>query len=237
MFCAILLQTADSTLGRVDCNSLSDQTLMELLYEGFDEETQQRYQDENGVYLDVCNWSCTACGADDRVVEIVEYSRISGSLEIRYIPPKVKLRILSCQQLSYLKTDQLTGSIDLTNLPNKMQYLHLQHNLFTGSIDLTKLPEDILELTLNNNRLSGSLCFAELPAKIRCINVQHNFFTGSFVATNLQPSLREICARENQFEAIAVVDSQTKAFIDLIESGVRAVVDENGNEKVGRVRF
>ena len=43
----------DLSLGRVDYRLLSDQALMELLFEGLDDKTKQEYQDPEGVYLDV----------------------------------------------------------------------------------------------------------------------------------------------------------------------------------------
>ena len=51
MFCVQITLTLDSDLGLVDYGSLSDQTLMELLIEGFDDIAKSKYQDNDGMYL------------------------------------------------------------------------------------------------------------------------------------------------------------------------------------------
>ena len=65
-----LFLTVDPSLGRLDYSLLSDQTLMEILIDGFDEKTKKRYQDERGMYLGVCEWPSIKCDCDDRVIEI-----------------------------------------------------------------------------------------------------------------------------------------------------------------------
>ena len=74
-----LFLSVDPSLGRVDYNSLSDQTLMEMLIEGFDEETKRRYQDSHEMYLNVCELSCVVCDDDERVIEInIDSETVSG---------------------------------------------------------------------------------------------------------------------------------------------------------------
>ena len=117
-----LFLSVDPSLGRVGYSLLSDQTLMEMLIEGFDEETKQEYQDDNGMYLDVCEWSCIECDDAQRVIRIeIDSEDLSGSIEICYLPPNVKYIIIS----SLCKT-QLRGSADLTHLPDGMQGLSLE---------------------------------------------------------------------------------------------------------------
>ena len=62
-----LLLSVDPSLGRVDHSLLSDQTLMEMLFDGFDDKTKNKYKDNNGMYLDVCKWSRITCDDDHRV--------------------------------------------------------------------------------------------------------------------------------------------------------------------------
>ena len=54
MYSLWIFLTVDSSLGKVDYNSFSDQTLMEILFNGFDDETKKKYQNNDGTYLDVC---------------------------------------------------------------------------------------------------------------------------------------------------------------------------------------
>ena len=109
-------------------------------------------------------------------------------------------------QLS-LNNNQLKGEIDLARLPNKMTELWLNNNQITGEVDLTHLPGGMKELYLSNNQLSGTLVIKKLPQ-----------------------SMIGIYARGNHFNAVAVVESKaTDVDIYLQNSGVTAVVDENGN--------
>ena len=43
---------------------------MEMLIDGFDDETKKRYQDKHCIYLDVCEWSCVRCDEDESVIGI-----------------------------------------------------------------------------------------------------------------------------------------------------------------------
>ena len=68
--CIVLVLTVDSGLGCVDYKTLSDQTLIEMFIEGFGEETKREYQDEHGMYLDVCDWDCVECDDVNAVTKI-----------------------------------------------------------------------------------------------------------------------------------------------------------------------
>ena len=63
---------------------------MEMLIDGFDDETKKRYKDSEGMYLDVCKWSLIKCDDDEKVIHIgIDNENLSGSVALRYIPPKV----------------------------------------------------------------------------------------------------------------------------------------------------
>ena len=326
--CALtILFTADPNLGRVDYSSFTDQTLMEMLIEQMGDADKQEFHDEDGMFLEVCEWPCVQCDSSDRVIEIREGSfrsllgSHSGSLQLSYIPPKVRKLSMSFQQFTgsidltclsdsieylslnfnrltdsieltklpqqmqclnlgdnrlcgsidlkslpesmvnlYLHSNQLTGSIDLirlpenirnlsicqnqltgslllTHLPHGIIELYLEHNAFSGSVDLTNLPESLKYIFLNNNRLSGSVNLTALPAGMVKLNLHKNLLTGPFIATSLPETLTHLYAQENPFDAIAVVEARTTAHVNLSESGVTSVIDENGAPKVFRVRF
>ena len=313
-----MILSVDPSLGRVDCSLMSDQTLMEMLIDGFDDKTQKKYQEYDETYINVCIWPCITCDEDERVIEInMDSINIIGSIQLCYVPPSVKdLKIRNRwrpgklsgsidlsqlpegMQLLDLQHNQLTGEIDLTQLPNgmeflslfdnhlagkvdlahlpyKIQYLFLENNKLTGDIDLTKLPDGIQllklgnnqltgeidltqlpdrmeklhlsnnqltreinlsklpksmhELHLNNNQLTGKVDLNKLPKYMRKLHLENNQLSGSFVIKSLPPVLH-INVQENKFNAVAVVDSKTRARIMLRGSGVSSVVDENGGE-------
>ena len=249
---AILLSSIDPTLGRVDRDAFSDQILMEMFIGGLAEETKQRYQAADGTYPDVCNWAFVKCDADERVIAIMKYGRSTGSLQLAYIPSKLKELHMGLQKLTgsvdltqlpesmetlNLNGNQLTGSIDLAHLPGRIREISLCRNRLTGSADLTHLPGSMTMLYLSHNQLSGSLCFDRLPAGMRFLILHYNAFTGPFIVVPLPASITHIKANRNQFSSTAVVDSRTNAFIKLSDSGVTLVIDENGNKSSAQVAF
>ncbi len=59
--------------------------------------------------------------------------------------------------------NRLSGTVDLTQLPQSLQKLLLENNQFSGSVDLTQLPQALQQLGLGNNRLSGTVQRSMLP--------------------------------------------------------------------------
>ena len=228
MCAKMLFLTVDPHLGHVDYASFSDQTLMEMLYEGFGAEAKTRCQDSKGMFLDVCEWHSVECDGDGNVVRFYDSHALSGSLQLCYIPPKVKTFTL--------QFNHTTGSIDLTRLPESMKNLHLCNNRFNGSVELTQLPQGIKSLELQGNRFTGEIDLTRLPEGMESLYLNENQFTGSFIAKNLPHNLR-VNARENKFSSTAVVESQASADIFLGGSGVASVIDENGNENNKAVCF
>ena len=246
------VHAADPNLGRVDLHSFSDQILMEMLFEGFDDESKTAYQDADGTYLDVCKWPCIECDADKRVAVVKLVGNISGHVQASYIPPKVKALYLPRKKLRgtidlaqlprgmenlCFFSNQLEGSIDLTQLPERMEKLALSSNQLIGTLDLTALPPAMRLLFLDYNRFTGCVDLMRLPKCMAILSFGNNRLSGSFVAMHLPPDLQKIVAKGNNFSDVAVVDSTTRAEIEFGGSGVTSVVDESGNPIVSEVRF
>ena len=225
----VSILTADPNLGHADYSSFSDQTLMEMFFEGFDEETRRMCQDAEGAYLDVCKWNGVECDRKARVIKLTQSKCKSGSLQLCYLPPKFQ-----CLLVNYAG---LTGSLDLTQMPQSMLVLTVASNKLTGSIDLAHLPQNLFYLGLGFNQFHGSFDLTQLPQSMKYLDLNNNRFSGVFNATNLPSNLSKVDASGNQFSAIAFVDAQTKAKITLNQSGVTSVVDESGNPKLKGVHF
>ena len=188
-----LFLSVDSSLGRLDYSLLPDQALMEMLIEGFHDDTKKRYQDKHGMYLDVCECSCVRFDEDESVIEIDINSRhVRGSLELRYAPPKVKVFAITSNF-----EGQLTGSVDLTQLPDGMEYLHLQNDNLSGEIDLTRLPEKMSTLYLNINQLTGEIDLTQLPDGMSCIKLNNNYLKGEIDLTRLPDGIRLLYLNDN----------------------------------------
>ena len=226
----ILLLCSDPNLGRVDYNSLSDQTLMEMLIDGLDEETKEKFQDTDKMYLDVCEWDFVKCDADNRVVEICARSKLSGSIQLQYTPPKVThFRLVwsqsnvhgtidlthlpeAIQKISITGT-QLSGSIDLEQLPHGMLVLSLISNCFTREINLSSLPGRMKKLTLSDNKLTGSINLTQLPQDLENLYLHSNQFQGSINLTQLPGSLQDLFLNNNQLSGSLYLGALPQAMV------------------------
>ena len=186
--CFETLLSVDPSIGRVDYSLMSDQTLTEMLIEGFDDEAKSKYQDCEGMYLDVCKWSLIKCDDDERVIQIkIDSRRISGSLDLCYVPPKVKVLNIT----SWIKS-QFAGSVDLTHLPDGIEDLFLQDNRFTGEIDLQHLPEDMIHLYLQNNQFTGKIDLTHLPKGMQRLSIANNQLTGEIDLAHLPDGIKSV---------------------------------------------
>ena len=189
------------------------------------------------------------CDDDKRVIQVDIRSDVGSLLELCYVPPKVKILNIS----GSFNTGKLTGSVDLTELPAEMEWLSLHHNQLTGEVDLTQLPDGMETLGLKNNQLTGEVDLTQLPNEMQYLRLENNQFSGrldllhlpngmkelhaesnqfsaSLIIKRIPQGMKRIDARGNPFDAVAVVESETLAWIMLHGSGVNSVVDENGKE-------
>ena len=210
-----ILLGVDASLGRLDYSLMPDQALMEMLVEGLNDKTKEKYQDKHGMYLDVCEWSGINCDAHQRVIRIsigidVSSENVRSLLQLCHVPPKVKvLRIISklrgkqtvsvdltqlpcgMEQL-YLRNNQLTGAADLTQLPGAMTMLWLVNNQLTGAVDLTQLPDGMKELYLHNNQLTGAVDLTQLPDGMETLQLNNNQLSGAIDLTQLPGKMESL---------------------------------------------
>ena len=190
--------SVDPSLGRLDYSLLSDQTLMEMLIEGFDDETKKTYQDDHGMYLDICEWPKIKCDEDESVIEItINSRRVTGSIEFCHVPPKVQLLWISPWRTEVYHSE-LTGSVDLTNLPGGMSRFIFEYNRLTGEINLTHLPDGMEDLCLTSNQISGTLDLTHLPDGMKSLFLASNHLTGEIDLTHLPDGMEDLCLTSNQ---------------------------------------
>ena len=148
---SLQLLTIDPSLGRLDYESLSDQALMEMLISGMTTEYKQVFQDENGHYVDVCEWktfgftniSCT----DARVTDIkaVRYAFNDAQFPFEFIPPLVKsFWMMDCN---------LHGTLNPSVLPQNILKFDVGGNSLDGSIDCKGFPKKIEAIIFFENAL------------------------------------------------------------------------------------
>ena len=241
MHFAFVLQSADTGLGRVDHESFSDQTLMELLLESFPDSAKEQYLDDGGMYLDVCSWPNVKCDANARVTEVSSLPPRNGSVELSYIPRKVKTFVMhhgrnlgtldtsalpGCLESLYVNGNALRGTVDFTALPGRLVKMSICNNAFTGSAVLNKLPQTLRFLWMQKNKFGGTVCLNHLPPSLETLHMSDNAFCGDFRLENTTETLSYVVASYNSFNAIAVVPKANS--VRFQKCGVESVLDEEG---------
>ena len=194
MISPLFVLSVDPSLGRLDYSLLSDQALMEMLIKGFGDDIKEKYQDDHGMYLDVCRWSGIECDEDGRVAKIlIDTCRTNGFIEICYVPPKVEFFLVD----SWFGS-KLTGSVDLTQLPDGMKFFLLNNHNMTGEIDLTQHPDGMKELHLSENQLTGEIDLTRLPGGMEILALDKNKLTGGIDLTKLPDEMQRLLLYNNE---------------------------------------
>ena len=89
------------------------------------------------------------------------------------------------------KVHHLSGSVGLTQLPDKFEFLYLTSNQISGSLDLTSLPPSMCrshdcqsKIARGDegdkclpNQLSGYVVLTQLPSKLKFLYISFNQFS------------------------------------------------------------
>ena len=92
-----------------------------------------------------------------------------GSVEFSSLPASLEVF-----QIVY--TLRVSGTVDLTSLPQTLQKLSLNFNQFSGTVDLPSLPRSLRSLELHKNQLTGIVDLTRLPANLTNIRLDGNSF-------------------------------------------------------------
>ena len=208
------LQSVDPSLGRLDYDSLSDQALMEIFCSPLELHTKL-LQDENGHFLDVCEWQNVVC-TDGRVTRIRMnnwiYTEKPATFE--YIPPLVThfeaeqcfmrgtldTRVLPAHLIEFdVYKSLLRGTVDFRGFPRGLQDISISYNSFCGSCSLVDLPNSTSHLYAGNNQFSGEISLNQLPSTLEILLLDNNKLHGSVVLKNLPQALLYLDLSGNDF--------------------------------------
>ena len=201
----LCLLSIDPALGRLDYDSLSDQTLMEMLVDRFE---CRMLRDENGCYKDVCEWCIVSC-ENDRVVSIVfqRWFFDEKQFEFRFLPPLIKnLHASSCD---------LHGSLNTLILPRGFEYLDVPLNSLSGTLDWIEFPRKLESIYITYNNFAGSVVLSDLPKTLDSFQARGNFFSGSLVFRSLPPSLCTIDLSDNELTGSITIDEMHSSISDI----------------------
>mmetsp|Transcript_33649 Transcript_33649/g.52606 ORF Transcript_33649/g.52606 Transcript_33649/m.52606 type:complete len:272 (-) Transcript_33649:79-894(-) len=185
--------TIDPTpLGKVDKSTLSQQTLMELLIEGIENRELICGSKENPQ--DVVRWKGITQDCTGKITVINWQGdplgmRYVGKLSPQWIPPTVT-------SFSIVEND-LSGSLDLRDLPGSLCGLNAGDNNFEGDLHLSSLPPEFEFLDVANNHFSGYLDLDHLPGTMRFLYLQCNEFFGNASLVSLPKDLESLDLSQN----------------------------------------
>ena len=221
----------DSSLGRCDLSTLSDQQRMELLFEGFESDHRTLFQDANGIYRDFTALNCFEMDVNGRLIGIRwAYMRFRGSLAIEVLPDSVKHIDIYETKLSgtvnigslpsaieefLLPLNGFSGGIALSGLPDSLTDIDLRMNSFIGEIDLEHLPLKLRRLDLSTNGFSGLISLTRLPESLRSLHLSGNRLTGSLNLGSLPDNLEKLALCANAFEGTVDLQKLPETLSDL----------------------
>ena len=199
----VLLRAADLSLGKVDKGSLSDQTLMELLFDGLTEDSKDSFI-LDGAYTDACLWPGVSCNENHSVEKIAIINFFfEGTVSFDYLPPH--LTEFSMPTRAF-KQKRLVGTLDTAEMPRKMQKFDIFWNAISGTVDMTSLPPSLSHLNLARNNFSGTCDLTALPESMTYLSVARNQLTGSIALDALPNSLETLILSFNSFSGTLCFD-------------------------------
>ena len=151
--------TADTTLGRADIATFTDQMLMELIITEGKPVNTTIFRDQDGDFTDVCEWSGVTCDADANVTEIawVNEKWLCFSFSFDYLPQKLQKLDLRRSKLAlqFARTHCAFGTLNTEALPRGLREFRTDYQGFRGTINLRALPATMEVFGVLENRFRG----------------------------------------------------------------------------------
>ena len=201
----------DLDCGRVDFDSMSEQTLMELLIS--DVKNISSLKDPEGGFLDIDAWEGVEINSDSHVSDIDFSKEIGfgffddddaeidcdgflaigpdGSIDLKWMP-----RFVQSFEIFSLN---LFGSVETALLPRTLATFNIESNRFSGTFDTAHLPDQIREIKISYNCFDGTLDISSLPKKLTNFYAMRNKFSGTLNLENLPSSIVSLHLNANQF--------------------------------------
>ena len=234
----------DSAVGRCDYESLSDQTLMEILIDGMCVEEKSKLQGEEEFFVEVRYWPGVDC-IDTRVTKTIFHFRQFGAEQFpfSFIPPLVEhFEFVGCNLHGTLHTsdlpkgmkkfsvrqNKLHGEINFKTFPEKLRDLDITTNEFCGRCALEDLPDSIQRFQAYCNAMSGSIDLKNLPIAMEDLEIAGNYFTGPIVIEGLPQGIRRIdlseCCFSGEFRIMSFPPALESVSIIANEDPITAAV-------------
>mmetsp|Transcript_24023 Transcript_24023/g.37421 ORF Transcript_24023/g.37421 Transcript_24023/m.37421 type:complete len:264 (-) Transcript_24023:9-800(-) len=210
---ALILST-NLSLGKVDKQSLSQQTLMELLIQ--DLSNTETICGSGDSPKDILDWKGLRFNPFHKVTHINWHSRnLEGSFPLEWVPPTVQslqvcmndlhstipMSALSARLSDLnLRENAFFGTLDLDGLPPHMESLNVKKNRLSGTLSLIRLPKTLEKLYLGSNNFDGTVTLTHLPDKLAILSLCECRLSGYLDLTLLPPKMTHLYIEHNQFE-------------------------------------
>ena len=104
-----------------------------------------------------------------------------------------------------ISKNKFSGSLNLGKITtSEIRHLRIKHNNFEGNLDLSALPKDCIEFDASHNEFSGDILLEGIPATLHSLDLSHNHFTGvpdlSDIPDCISDRLCKIMANDNCLE-------------------------------------
>ena len=205
-----IITAADTQgMGRVNFDSMPDQTLMEILVA--DIENNTAFHDGDG-FLDIQSWEGLSFGDDGNLKKIDFAADVGmglfaddsdeedednfiigpkGSIDLKWIPRSVKRF-----DIFWLK---LSGTVETSELPENLEFFDIASNDFTGTFSIPSLPRKLTNVRISSNQLSGTLDIDKMPRTMEKFSAEQNQFHGKLNLSCLPKEIVTLRLGANNF--------------------------------------
>ena len=194
MLSPIFLVCLDKHLSRLDPTLLSQQSAMEIFFDGVI--NKEYFVDENGNYKDIEFWEGVELNADGDVISLHYNCQdiYSGNEPAFYKTPNFAFLPETVWKVTLVR-HLLKRTVETADLPRGLTYL----NEFSGSFDFENLPANIKKLDITKNEMTGSIDTSKLPRSLKEVIVTECDFEGSFDFAQLPPIMDALGLTCNRF--------------------------------------
>ena len=215
------ISTADTHgFGRVDFDSMSDQTLMELLVG--DIENNAMLRDGDDAFLDIQSWDGLSFNDAGELIVIDFEAELAlggglfgdssddddedkyivgpkGSIDLKWIPKTVEVFAIADLELE--------GFVETSELSPNLECFDISLNLFRGTFCIASLPQNIRNVSISGNLLDGTLDIAKLPPNVTDFSAERNRFHGFLDFSDLPKNMATLRLSFNDF--LGTIDLST----------------------------
>ena len=191
-----VMQMADSALGRLDYDSMSQQALIEL---AFSKSKRSDIRDENGNFKDLSDMPQCTLDAEGNVQSVT--TGFFDDVRTEWLPKTVEslfvtglgitvdfTKLPAALRKLEVKADS-SSVVDLGSLPDGLEALKIHRSSFSKLKNFCNLPKGMTKLIIMKTKIEGTLRLRELPPALTKFDFSECAFYGSIDLEELPRTL------------------------------------------------